>query len=403
MEHPQDQTLGKHESAPAKEQEPLLELDGTLGAIDNVINDLDGASLTPEQQSRVRKIKGNIIKSTGNFSRVTRRAVAIGMIIGSLGVGVGVGVGVGGWLVKGNVEIIVGHQINQHVLEETTDASGQTIYTHPDRLTTHYLNIIAGRDKFTDEDLKSAHEKYRTARDLNVIAGLEEATEEDAERIERRDLIEILNNDDLPPPANMEEMSFFELVTLDLKHPRRQLDHEGADISALAQKEVMFYIQKSTRELNERAKTRSSMSKDIYDLVWRLEKESGNPRIRLSGNDIPGRSKSTAYFPSTNTVQLEIMDLIVYGTAGEGFISEMSHGKQFNDNLLGSSLRKSRDYLSALLKSKFVVREFSREHDKLYDEPGSLEFQAHKVIQPDLEKRYPLGLYSKQQKDGESK
>ncbi len=70
MENPQDQTINKHSREhPTKKQEPLSELNNTLGEIDNAIKDFDGASLTSEQQSRLREIKGKIIKRKSLFGR----------------------------------------------------------------------------------------------------------------------------------------------------------------------------------------------------------------------------------------------------------------------------------------------------------------------------------------------
>lgn len=390
MELSQEQTTRKHDPEYSnKEQQPLLELSGTVDAIGNVIKELDGTNLTPEQQSRLRKIKGKIIKSTGKFLGVMRGVAVTGAILGSIGLGGGAGL------------VAIGHEINSHALEETTDASGQTIYTHPDELTTHYLNILAGRDKFTDKDLELAHENNKTAKDLNILAGTEKFTDEDVERIGRRFFKGILITSGLPLPANIEEMSSLEIETLMLKNPEINRYPERAE--SMAQNSVTQFAQETTRRLNERAEVRFSTDRDMYGLVWQLEKEGGNPRIRLKaeGGTVFGLASSReGYSAVRNTMYVDVDSL----ADGSGIVVEMSHGKQFEGNLLGSSLRNARDIISIILKSGFGVRGWQKEYDKLYQEPGSIEYEAHKVIQPDLENRYPISPYFKrQQKDGESK
>jgi len=313
MEHPQRQKINKDSCEHSiKEQEFPLGLASTLGETGNAIAYLDGANLTPKQESRLREIKKKIAEQIGKFLRVARRAIAVGAIIGLSGVA------------GETATTIINYEMNHPVLRETVDASGQTIYVHPDERTTHYLNILAGKDKFTDEDLKFANENDRTAEDLNKLAGFEKFTDDDVER----------------------------------------------------------------------------MDKDIYSLVWKLEEESGNPRIRFEEEGKPSAmvsSKNAFYDVKLNVVYIDIDDLI----SGMEVVAEMSHGKQFKDSPLESYLLVFRDFIKVYL-NRFSTEGFEEAYDRLYNTPGSVEYQAHKVIQPDLENRYPITPHLKQIKDKDS-
>lgn len=68
----------------------------------------------------------------------------------------------------------------------------------------------------------------------------------------------------------------------------------------------------------------------------------------------------------------------------------MSHGKQFSDNQRGSYLISIRDLFSVAIAGRFDLANMEEQYDLLYEKPGSLEYEAHKIIEPNLEKKYPL-------------
>lgn len=416
MEHrPEDLTIGKNRREHStKEQEPLLKLDETLGEIDMAIKDLDGTSLTSEQQLRLRKIKKNVIRSTKKFLRVARKIAAVGALIGLVNLSSGIN--------DVNYSAIYSH------VQETTNQNGEVIYTHPDERTTHYLNILAGRDRFTEEDLNYANENDRTTEDLNmlvvrdrlteddlefanrnnmttkdldILVGLGKFTEEDLERMQRDFLKSQLKmlKIEISPPVNIEKMSSLELLTIMSEDPRvtsRPLPHEEAEIRA--QKQATENNRLLTKEIKERVE----LSKDIYSLVWQLEKEGGNPRIRFIAKDTgfnltPRSKRAEHYDSSSNTIYIELESLI----SGSGVVAEMSHGKQFKNDPLGSYFLGFRDVINVFLKSWFSTERREEEYEKLYTKLGTLEYQAHNVIEPDLEKRYPFMPYLKERSQQE--
>lgn len=385
MEHPQDQPINEdsHEHLP-EEQEPLLELGQTLGEIDKSIKGLDGTNLTPEQQSRVSKIKENVLKSTRKFLKVVRMVAITGVVVGSITLAVGT----------------VDYKMTHPNIQETTSQSGEVIYTHPDERTTHYLNILAGKDRFTKEDLVYAGETDRTAKDLNILAGLEKFTGEDVDRIATEEWEkQVLESSTRPLPTNIKEMSSLELATLYFKDPKFNI--ESGEAERYAQEFVIRGIQMWTEKLNEQAEFRSSTGRDIfYRLVWQLEQEGGNPQIRFKAekpnfNLAPGSKEEDQYSSMRNTLYIGVDSLM----SGRGVVYEMSHGKQFKDNPLGYYFLEVRDLINVYLRSGFSAKGRAEEYRRLYDKSGSLEYQAHQVIQPDLEKRYDFMPYLKQQKD----
>jgi len=390
MEQPASQPIKRNSvEHPANERDPLSGLNQTIGNIGREIENIDETNLTPKQRLRSTRIKEKIIGSTRRFSRAMRRVITVAAIIGLT------------TMASGAYAVDIAYEMNHYALEKTVGVDGQTIYSHPDQRTTHYLNILAGRDRFTDEDLKFAHENDRTARDLNILAGLEKVTDNDVEEMAKgywKKRLKQYEDPERPLPANLGEMSSPELAVLYYRDPVFNRSPEEVKKTA---KEITAYF---TQQLNERAEFRFSTGNDMYDLVWKLEEESGNPRIRFIGEESSLILKeisdaSEHYDPIRNIVYVSIGSL----ADAEGVVSEMSHGKQLKDNPLGFYLLVCRDLIKVGLKSGFSIEGFREAHSELYNTPGSHEYQAHKVIEPALGNRYPIAPHLKHTKSQNGK
>jgi hypothetical protein len=361
----------------SEEQEQLLDLNNTLSEIDSAIKDFDKSNLTSEQNSRLKDIKNKISKSARKLLKIAQKAIVVGAIIGLSGSAGEV------------IHTAIDYKVNHSALEETVDANGQNIYNHPDARTTHYLNILAGKDRFTDEDLKFAKENGRTAEYLNKLAGFEEFTNDDIEK-EAKLYFEGLikqHEETLPPlPANLGEMSPKELALFYGKDS--QLTRSPEESVKIANEITADYA----RRLNRVAEFRSSTDQNMYDLVWKLEEEGGNPRIRFlaEGDSVFFKQGRANYDPGQNVIYIGIDDL---AGVDDGVVAEESHGKQFLDSPFGSFLRDTRDRINVSMHSIISRKGFRKEYDDLlYEKPGTVEYEAHKIIQPQLEEKYPLTL-----------
>jgi hypothetical protein len=127
---------------------------------------------------------------------------------------------------------------------------------------------------------------------------------------------------------------------------------------------------------------------EVYAALWRLEQETGNPRIKFStqGFESPRDHGRSHYSEVTNSVTLtlgNVSDMI------SDEIAELSHSKQINDAPLSSELKKERDFLKTLFRSFASGSTLDESYDRFtYKEPGSFENEAHEIIQPLLEKKF---------------
>lgn len=330
----EQETRGRTQSVEEPEPKVPIAFRGIINAIVFTAEDISGYKFSPEQKLKLKKIEEKVVEFTPKFIRVAKRAVAVGAIIA------------------------IGNYYQTHPdLSKTTDETGQTIYSHEDARTTHYLNILAGRERFTEEDLEAEI---------------------------RPGIISKLREKKIPIPENIEEMSLDEVYTL---------YYENTDFSNMGNPDVFRELNRQwTQFINDHNRLNNFARNDMYGLVWNLEKECGNPRIRFVTEAqliivSPKYKDNDKYDPLSNTLLITSSSFYY---PSEGFMDEISHANQFWKNPVGSYWDGIRDLAFVTVAGKFDVTRIEEQYDLLYKKPGSLEHEAHKVIKPDLERRYPL-------------
>ncbi|MFA5778451.1 MAG: hypothetical protein WC870_03135 [Candidatus Paceibacterota bacterium] len=138
---------------------------------------------------------------------------------------------------------------------------------------------------------------------------------------------------------------------------------------------------------------------ELYEALWNLETECGNPKIRLTygRHDMekfgiichlePGTS---FYHPATNTAYLNLKG---WQSITHKYIAELSHGKQYKENPAPTTLVGIMDYAKTV--KRYALGDEHREdyrnlkdsYARLYQEPGTVEYEAHKTIEPQLKSR----------------
>lgn len=290
----------------------------------------------PERKSKLKIIEKKIIKFTPKFFRIARRVVAVGAIIA------------------------IGNYYQTHPdLEKITDENGKTTYVHEDERTTHYLNILAGRDQFTEGDLEAEI---------------------------KPSILSKLRKKGITLPKNVEKISLNEAYILYYKNT------DSAIVELETPEEFNNHNRQLIQMINDQNTLNYSASKDKYSLVWQLEKECGNPRIRFVTEAhltfvSPKFKDKDKYDPISNTVYINSGS---FSDPRKGFVPEMSHAKQFSDNQIGSYLKSIRDLASVTIAGRLNIPQMEEEYDNLYYKTGSLEYEAHEIIEPDLGRKYPL-------------
>jgi len=167
-------------------------------------------------------------------------------------------------------------------------------------------------------------------------------------------------------------------------------------------------IKKEFEEELERFATKDSLEKyahsdNIYDLVWQMEQECGNPRVRtqMEGygfTPVSDFGAAAHYTPYKNTIYISLYDLYFHNP-DNSIVAEMSHAKQYKENPIGTHIRFARDAINVLRSAGINSPEaIGDEYRKLYQKPGSVEHEAHKVIEPYLMSKYRLFVEKENEK-----
>lgn len=299
---------------------------------------------TPEQKEKLNSLREKILGTAKRFLKVGRNITLTGFI--ALGVPLGL---------EG-----VKYYGTHPELETTRDERGNVVYVHPDTKTTHILNVLAGRELIS---LEEASNNFRGILKTRANAlGIELPEDFDTYNIDQLD-------------------SFLTTV----------MNEKGFDAKPGEFKDYFYDFQ-----YLERIELPENESQEIYNLVWEIEKESGNPKVRFQtkGPNVFGVALSDEdtyrphYNPLENTIYLP-MDMFVEQDEGyKLLIAELSHAKQLKDDPFGFYFKTASSALRIFSKGGFDMSKLSEAQREEYRTPGSLEHEAHSSIEPELQKKY---------------
>lgn len=250
---------------------------------------------------------------------------------------------------------IIDYQLTHNNEIESKNIDGKEIFEHSDKETTHILNYLGGLDSLSDEErLKFMKEYSRGFDSIDIPDGYDKMTES--------------------------ETMFF------LVNHFYNTYRDDYDSIQQTQEEL-------TEVINDAFPKKYQYNDTIYKKLWEVEKECGSPKINWTfGRDrhmLSSRNDlSPHYNPFTHTVFIEANS---HGsnTQIEDIVSEWSHAKQFHDHPTGSTLQAIEDGIRTakdILKSKH--KDYIISQLKEYNTLGSLEYDAHKIIEPYIENKF---------------
>lgn len=223
---------------------------------------------------------------------------------------------------------------------------GEIVFHHPDAVTDHILNYIAGAETLSEEERLGFIQKALVWNGKNFGKDIQETSS----AMSREELTSLI----------LEE--FPELAT------NTQEAEKGID------------------DMLEVIPAQHDYNKDMYTAIWKLEQEAGAPYLRWTVGPErfeDGQMNVPQYNPLTNTIYVYPLDPL------ELFAHEIPHAKQFADRPVGAAI----DGAQAVLRiaTKVIGGKSLRDaQSEEYGIPGSLEYEAHEDIQPQVEE--VLGL-----------
>lgn len=307
--------------------------------LENRLNSIDETKLSPEKKNRLAHIKEKI----GNASKKLFNTVKwTALVVGTFSV--------------------AQYERTHSELEEIDGPNEQKEYRHPDARTTHLLNVLAGRESFTEKDLRVEYDNI-----------LKEVAEREGHTLDK----------------NPEDMTIDELDE-NIVNLMSEIDPsvKRGDIKKDFEKEFAKY---SNPDTNSQMKPVENM----YELVWEMEKECGNPKVRFTTEDINFTpldfyKGSLHYDAVSNTIYISYSAVSPNSRYGEmeDVIAELSHSKQLAERPVATVAGFVSDLAGVVSRSGFSAEKLADEYTRLYTTPGSVEYDAHQVIEPYLKTKY---------------
>lgn len=218
------------------------------------------------------------------------------------------------------------------VVETDEDGDGMPEYRHEDPETTHILNVLSGKEKLSDED------KRRFTAEA-VAEMYDNLSDKQREKIGSKH-------------------SLYKKTLSQLRVDLKVTGYTGTVEEALQPYE------------------RSEYDEELYQALWSLEQENGNPRIRFYYDE-----QQPHFNAFTNTVEISTMNGRI--GIGEAYLAELAHSQQFHNDPFYTSLGAMYGVLRAAYMT-YLDNPGDLTYDTIVHAICEVEVEAHHVIEPQL-------------------
>lgn len=288
------------------------------------------AELTPEAAGEVRE------KVERSSSILLRAARQVGLIIA----------------MAEPTLYVVNHEATRYEVTEEPGKGNEKLYTHSDAETTAILNWLSGK---TDLPLDLQADMFRDfVRAVCIGRKAEVPTDLDTKDV----------------PAMKKFLST--MYSTDKWH-------YAGELSAEKSAEFGFYDYVKSFEYNPK----------LYEALWQTEKKNGAPRIRFTfQGDRTFREEQKShghdawYSPISNTMYINP------SSAFKTYLAELAHSKQEEDNPVAADARGLIDQAAVLYRMLDEKESYADSYNQTYNMPGTIENEAHFVIEPAFEKSF---------------
>ncbi|HEY4490158.1 MAG TPA: hypothetical protein VJC12_02790 [Candidatus Paceibacterota bacterium] len=270
-----------------------------------------------------------------------------------------------------NVNEIIEMESERSQIQQVKDTvfKKQTIngveFNHTDPTTTHIINYLAGRDTLSEDEVEEIFkmEWKKVIKDKIV--------QENLKKIGVR------------VPKNINELSIDETASL-----LSQAFYPG--YKDLLKAEALKRFRSFPRSF--------PYNEGVYEALWTIESETGKPKIRFT-QTIP-LNRTASYDRETNTIGMwvdveqspdDMRRLSIRfeeDSSGYPLFSEMSHSTQWSKDSKGATEKLDSDWKDMLDISKEMKIPFDSAQKFLYNTPGSIEHEAHQIIEPAIKARF---------------
>ncbi len=298
------------------------------------------------------------------------------------------------------------------------DKDGNREYQHSDEQTTQYLDYLTGKkvhraflkrmmahQYIIEENISSYRDMDQSEIDSLAYLDYQRYIQRYKELYEvnceiEKNLLRFIKDEEKRGLKS-------ELLLEDLKKTRHLKDSIKKELVKMEEIGFKNFIDEELEELN--TVITDGFNRDYYEFIWRLEKENGKPRIRsVVEQQQSKRTPYRAYYHSRNNT-MHVIDPIFLslGEEDSDFFAELAHAQQFVSGPYHKILlKKIHDVIDDYKILKRVLMDTSEtnlEEKRFihqleeYDDPSTIEYEAHKIIEKIFRKQKDSILHIKKE------
>ena len=248
--------------------------------------------------------------------------------------------------------MVANHKITHSgKVNETRDSKGEISYSHPDKKTEGILNYISGKDSLTAEQetdmIRTVFEVWSKRRGVHIPIGFDKFDLDEIKGFAEDHIREFLRNDSDVMKGNLDKAAI-----------HAKIKHFFSQEYALIPKGYPY-------------------NKKLYEALWRVEKESGSPRIRWTVGGRRANIEVSHYNPLTNTVYIQALQPLQ-------IVEELPHAKQFSERPVHTYLEFAHSGIRMAKRKIMEKKSWEDIQAEEYAVPGSFENEAHEKIEQQL-------------------
>lgn len=283
-----------------------------------------------------------------------------------------------GTLAAGTGAEALRYQATRYDIAEKQNAAGETVFAHEDEETTKVLDYLSGKGEIPE--------------DVKHLMEVEEVKES-------------FTSNQVPAPPGLAEADEIALSSLFVKERdenrrRAGLRPAGADFGNLRD------------QIDLASVSRFPQNQALYDALWDLERKVGNPKVRMDMDRFSTPGPWARYDYKTNTIHIGFPGMVERAEFADQdyyvnlFLSEAAHGKQWKDSFATSDIK---EYIDEHIGEPALERKAAEEgktpyqvrQETEYNKPGTIEYEAHHDIEPQLRKEFKEHQEGEPQKNAE--
>lgn len=247
----------------------------------------------------------------------------------------------------------------------------------------HYTEIKNDKVEKISQDEKEVfqHSDKETTHILNYVAGVDSLNYEERIELLKPELKIYYDKQHVPLPENFDSMNKEEFLSFCYSTEKNFYKNNKSETEIIA--DFMAWVEKTVPGGFKYDST-------LYKLIWETEKECGAPHVRWTfgqSRDLSDGGGVAHYNQLNNTIYIHPKNFRAKDDPVNELIEEWPHAKQMENAYLETIIGDV-EAAARIAEDMMTTHSFVTSQLKEYEILGSIEHNAHSVIEPQIQEKF---------------